>query len=340
MKIIFDFRNTGMGNNGGTQTLVNSANTLVKLGHTIVCIDSGKNQYTWDELLCEHLVVKSDKDVPDADVIIATGFKSVQPTIDLPSRCGLKTHWIRAWETWQYSEEDIVKKVLSQPTIKLVNSICLKDKLLEYNITSPIIRPGYDFEKLYPMYIRGQTNELILGGLYREGMHGKRKRVDWLLNCGKTLRDRYSNVRFWLFGSEKRPKLDYVDNYVQGPTMPEKNKFYNQVDIWMAPTMSEGLHLPPAEAMLTECSVVSTTAKLSGTQDYTINGVTGIVTNDDIFSFVKGVETLALNAKLRGELGQMGRKKILQLGSREKNMNALISLLEGFINGFITDINS
>jgi glycosyltransferase involved in cell wall biosynthesis len=337
LKITFDVRNCGLGPNGGSQTLIRSANTLISLGHTVVFIDSGKNQYTWDKLNAEHIIVKNIEDIPNADVVISTGFKSVPLTVSLPKRCGkLKLHWIRAWETWQYSEEDIVKNVLAQPTIKIVNSICLQKKLLEYNIPSYIIRPGYDFEKLYPMHLRGKTNEIILGGLYREGIHGKRKRVEWVLNCGKTLRARYANVKLWLFGSEKNPKFNYVDNYLQSPSMEDKNKFYNEVDIWMAPTMSEGLHLPPAEAMLTECPVVATTAKLSGTQDYTINEVTGIVTDDDIFSFVRGVDKLALDAKLRNQMGEMGRKQILKLGNRETNMKMLISLLEE-LNGTIKD---
>ena len=40
--------------------------------------------------------------------------------------------------------------------------------------------------------------------------------------------------------------------------------------------MSEGLHLPPAEAMMTECAVVGTEAELSGIQDYIIPDETGL----------------------------------------------------------------
>ena len=64
--------------------------------------------------------------------------------------------------------------------------------------------------------------------------------------------------------------------------MTEKNDFYNYVDIWLSPSMSEGLHLPPAEAGLTACPTVATTAELSGMQDYVIHRKTGMVTANNL----------------------------------------------------------
>jgi glycosyltransferase involved in cell wall biosynthesis len=98
--------------------------------------------------------------------------------------------------------------------------------------------------------------------------------------------------------------------------------------IWLAPTMSEGLHLPPAEAMLTECPVVCTNAELSGMQDYVVNNETGIMTSNDFWSFVKGVETLIKDEQLRISCGKKARDKILSIGSRDENMSKLIKYLE------------
>jgi glycosyltransferase involved in cell wall biosynthesis len=266
MKIIFDLRKVGLGNNGGSSTLIKSGNALVELGHDVYFIDSMKNQHTWTQLKAQHIRVKNESNIPDADVIIATGYKSVGPTTKAPKRCGLKFHYIRAWETWQMSESQIVKQVLAAPLIKLVYSICLENKLKQYNIPSHIIRPGYDFGQIFPKHIRDGRKNIIIGGLYREGVHGRRKRTEWLFETAGKLKNRYKNLKFWLFGSERRPHNSLVDKYIKSPSIGIKNEFYNNIDIWMAPTMSEGLHLPPAEAMLTECPVVSTDAELSGTQ--------------------------------------------------------------------------
>jgi glycosyltransferase involved in cell wall biosynthesis len=325
MKIIFDLRKVGLGNNGGSSTLIKSGNTLVDLGHQVFFIDSMKNQHTWTSLDAEHIRIKKEKDIPDADVIIATGYKSVGPTVTAPARCGKKFHWIRAWETWQMSESKIVKQILASPVIKLVNSICLQNKLKQYNIDSYIIRPGYDFGQIFPKNLRNNKH-IIIGGLYREGVHGKRKRTGWLFETARILKEEHKNLRFWFFGSERKPTSSLLDNYIRSPSIGIKNHFYNNIDIWMAPTMSEGLHLPPAEAMMTECPVVATNAELSGVQDYTIHNETGLISENNLKSFIGNVNKLIKNKDLREKLGKNARIKILSLGDRQSNMRKMIDL--------------
>jgi len=332
MRIIFDLRKVGLGNNGGSSTLIKSGNTLVDLGHEVYFIDSMKNQHTWTPLNARHIRVKRDAQIPDADVIIATGYKSVGPTTKAPDRCGMKYHYIRAWETWQFNEVRIVKQVMAAPLIKLVNSICLQNKLSHFDIPSYIVRPGYDFGQIFPKHIRGGGKDVIIGGLYREGVHGKRKRTAWLYEAARQLKTKHRNLKFWLFGSEKEPHDFLHDRYFRSPSIGIKNEFYNNVDIWMAPTMSEGLHLPPAEAMMTECPVVATDAELSGTQDYTIQYETGIVSNNDLKSFIECVKLLIEDEPLRLKLGKAARKKVFSLGDRKVNMEKMVLLFKRIKN--------
>ena len=326
MRIIFDLRKVGLGNNGGSSTLIKSGNTLVDMGHDIYFVDSMANKHSWTPLKAKHMVVKNPDLLPDADVIIATGYKSVGPTVGAPKRCGIKAHWIRAWETWQMNEKMIVERVLKKPTLKLVNSICLKKKLNQFKKRSYIIRPGYDFGQIFPKNIREGRKNIIVGGLYRAGIHGKRKRTAWLNETVWKLKARHANLKFWLFGSERQPSGHLFDKYVRSPSIGEKNDFYNNIDIWMAPTMSEGLHLPPAEAMMTECPVVATNAELSGTQDYVIHGSTGLVSKNNLTDFINCVEVLIKNEDVRKTMGKNAREKILEIGDREKNMQKMIDL--------------
>jgi len=304
------------------------------MGHDIYFVDSMNNRHTWTPLKAEHIKVKlgSNKKLPDADFIIATGYKSVGPTVTAPGRCGHKAHWIRAWEHWQMGDLQIVERVLKAPTLKLVNSICLQDKLKTHGFESHIIRPGYDLGQIFPKHIRDGRDDIILGGLYREGVHGRRKRTTWLFETARFMKTRYRNVKFWLFGSEHDPQRQLVDRYVQNPNVEEKNDFYNNINIWMAPTMSEGLHLPPAEAMMTECAVVGTTAELSGIQDYIIQDETGLLSNNDIRSFRVDIEHLYKHPNCRKRLGKTGREKIIEIGDRKKNMKHMIDLFMGIIS--------
>ena len=109
--------------------------------------------------------------------------------------------------------------------------------------------------------------------------------------------------------------------------MKEKNEFYNNVDIWMAPTMSEGLHLPPAEAALTECPVVGTKTELAGIQDYIIPNVSGLLSKNDLRSFMRDVERMYINRDYRAKFGKEARKQVFAIGNRRKNMKKLVELI-------------
>jgi len=330
MKIIFDLRSVGLGNNGGSMTLIKSANALVELEHEVYFIDSGKNQHTWTPLKAKHIVSKNIADIPDADFIIATGYKSVAHTVNAPERLGTKAHWIRGWETWQMPEKRIVKTILKAPTIKLVNGICLQRKLETYNCDSTIIRPGYDLHELLPTSSREGRKRITLGGLYAHKKHWKIKRTQWIFDVYKELKSRHNNIDLWMFGNDAIAG-GLVDNYFQQPTIKQKNYLYNNIDIWLSPAMQEGLHMPPAEAMMTGCPVVGTNAEMSGTADYLINDFNGIVANNKFESFSTNVEKLVIDENKRLKFGKNAVITMKRMGDRKHNMNILINYLMGII---------
>jgi len=329
MKIIFDLRRVGLGNNGGSSTLIKSGNTLVDLRHDVTFIDGGKNQHTWTPLKADHIIPKNDSQIPSADFIIATGYKSVATTMSATGRLGHKCHWIRGWETWQMPESKIITNVLNATTIKLVNSICLQRKLAKNGYPSTIIRPGYDLDELYPQNKR--NNKVItLGGLYPARKHQEIKRTGWIFDVHTKMKDVYKNVELWMFGNDAIPGR-LVDHYFQRPSMDQKQYFYNNVDIWLSPAMQEGLHMPPAEAMMTGCPVVGTNADMSGTEDYLVHDYSGLVADNNFESFLKNTERLVNDETLRVELGRNARKTIEDLGDRKTNMQKLIDYFMGII---------
>jgi glycosyltransferase involved in cell wall biosynthesis len=331
MRITFDLRNVGLGNNGGSFTLIKSGNTLVDMGHEVVFIDSGKNQHTWVDLKAKHKIVRDRDGIPNADFIIATGYKSVSETLAAPYHAGVKCHWLRGWEIWQGNEKWIVEKIIKAPTLKLVNGIGLQKKLQQFGAKSHLVRPGYDFNNFKRLNIRNKKDYVVIGGLNKQGKHANIKRTAWIIETVKVLKRKYGEkIKLWMFGMDSLPATTAVDYYVKNPTNEEKNRIYNTVDIWLATSMLEGLHMPPAEAMITECAVVGTNAELSGTEDYLIHNETGIVSNNDIISFMKAVEKLVFNSNERLKFGKNGRHKIQSIGSREKNMQVLIDIFSDY----------
>lgn len=326
MKIIFDLRSVGLGNNGGSSTLVKSANTLIDLGHDVSLIDHMKNMHTWTPLKAKHRIIKRDQGkLPSADIIIATGFKSVAHTIKAPKRCGIRGHWIRGWETWQLSETNIVKQILRAPTIKFVNSVGLQDKLYSYDTEAYLVRPGYDLHELYPTGARNGRDKFVIGALHTTGKHVGIKRYGWVLEVAKYMKIKYPNIELWMMGVGATPHQ--ADRYYKLPTMKEKNEFYNGVDVWLSPSKQEGLHMPPAEAMMTGCPVVGNDTMLSGTKDYLFDGVSGRVSKNDYKDFRKCVEYMYNNKEKRLEMGVLARECVENIGSREKNMERWIELL-------------
>jgi glycosyltransferase involved in cell wall biosynthesis len=324
MKIIFDLRNVGLGNNGGSSTLVKSANALIELHHDVIFIDSMKNQHTWTPLKAQHIIPKADSDVESADFIIATGYKSAAPTMASPERFGRKFHWIRGWETWQMPEKEIVERILKIDTGKLVNSICLQRKLKNYRVDSKIIRPGYDLNEITPnSNLKSNNDKIVLGGLNTKGKHFKIKRTNWIFDTYHKLKQKYKNLELWMFGNS-HISTNIIDKYYHRPSMEQKNYFYNNVDIWLSPAMQEGLHMPPAEAMMAGSPVVGTDADMSGTEDYLKHNYNGLISNNNIQSFTENVEKLIINEKLRKQFGKNARKTIENIGDRHDNMQLLI----------------
>ena len=74
MRMVFNLQATGLGNNGGSRTLIKCAETLKELG-VDVKICSPTNRYSWHKISVE--VVKR---IPPCDVLVATGYASVQST--------------------------------------------------------------------------------------------------------------------------------------------------------------------------------------------------------------------------------------------------------------------
>lgn len=339
MRIIFNLLDTGLGNNGGSLTIIKSANTLKDLGHDVIIVDSGRNQNTWEPLKCNHIIIDSPDKIPGGDVIIATGMRTLESTNN--SKIEKKFHWIRGWETWVYPEERLIELFKESFTTKIVNSICLQKKLNKYGISSNIVRPGYDFDEIWYTGYRTLPDYgyVRFGGLFNRGKKRNGKRVEWIPYVVNNLfeRERNNKLQLWMYGAEVvGPGGTFELNvylgkmgYFSSPDKYEKNMIYNAIDIWLAPSELEGLHIPPAEAMLAKCAVIGTNAEMSGTEDYLIDGETGLVSENNIESFCECAFRLLKDKDLRIELGEAGRKKILSLGDRKDNMKNMIKVLEG-----------
>jgi glycosyltransferase involved in cell wall biosynthesis len=328
LKILINSWGCGFGNNGGSSSIIKSANTLQELGHEVILVDSGKPKYTWSEIKVPHLIIKDLAEFPTGDVVIATGSNTFKTTSELPKKCGNKFIWLRGWELWNSKETDFVNSLKNFNGSIICNSIGLRDKLREHGMDSWIVRPGYDFDEFRPMDIRGKTEKVVIGALMNSGTKRANKRTEWVYETYINLLKKNIDVEVFMFGSEGDPTLKDI-KFFRHPDIETKNKIYNICDIWLSTSELEGLHIAPAEAMLTECPVVGTNALLGGTSDYLIDDETGKVSLNTLESFSCHVKKLALDKALRKRLGKNAREKILSLGDRKYNMSIMVDVLKG-----------
>lgn len=250
MKIVFNLHDVGLGNNGGSRTLIKCGETFASLGHEVIMYSNIKSGYSWHKPVgIKMLVCKSP---PEADIAIATGFKSVNSTIK--QKASHRVYYIRGYELWQARESQLVDSFRRLPCI--VNSQWLQSRLADFNIESNLVYPGLDFD------IFKDKNELrknLVGALFHS--RHKTKRHQDAIEAAKST------------GYECK----LVNKHLIGASPLEMNDFYNKCKVWVSPSESEGLHNCPMEASLCGCALVVTNHARSGTQDFAIHEKTALV---------------------------------------------------------------
>ena len=303
MRIVFNLYNTGLGNNGGSRTIIKCAEILSSLGNKVY-IYSPVNKYSWHKIHKDVTILKNK--IPKCDVAIATTPKNVDHTLHIDAK--KKIYYIRGYETFWCPKKlvhDGYKKIRC-----IVNSEWLQKKLLSLGVKSNIIYPGLDFD-LFRIMIDPVKRFDTIGGLFHKTLKTKNhkhvEKVASILNDG----------------------LLMLNRDISSPSPDELLSFYNKIKVWMAPTELEGLHNPPMEASLCGCGLVATNHNMSGMSDYALHLETALVyPSGDLKLASEYVSTLIKDHGLREELNnnmiELLRSKI---GTRKENMKKLLEII-------------
>ncbi len=336
MIITLNLQNVGAGNNGGTSSLFHSANVLSKLGHHVNVVSDIENRFTWFKLDGPRFIYTHKDDYPDADVIMATGVGSVDRVLRVPKAKGAKFWWIRAHETWITRSEDLFPRYKNPRIGKMVNSECLRGFIWkETGVNATVMRPGLDFDVFRPTRKRDWKGkgDIVLGSLYTERPSKRFKQVPYIV---AGLRSKGIGCRLKLFGTWEEPiSLDF-DEYLEKPLPDRLSRFYNDIDFWLAPSRTEGLHIPPQEAMLCGCVVIGAVGELNGMNDYIEDGVTGFLVkhpDEAIGILVRFAEDEDGFREKVVEVSNAGTKKIKSFGDRGFNMNLMVEHFKKTMDG-------
>ncbi len=303
MRIAFNATGCGLGNNGGSKTIIKSAEVLKELGHEVYIL-ANTNNYTWHNT---KVCVLGDKQA-QPDTIINVSVWDVESTLE--SSVSNKIWWLRGWEIWVKGEQwflDQVKKFNDAGGRIICNASGLVRELRKHGIYSELCFAGLDLDFWKDYGFRGHNNKLTIGGLYSKKHKTKNyKHFEMVMDYYgdkfnyKVLRDNLNNAQL--------------------------RNFYNECDIWVATSELEGFHQVPAEAALCGCKVISYNSDLNGTFDYNF-----------FFSMYNKVEhvtdghfinqTIEFYKQTRGEQRQIGDIKE-KIGSRIDNMKKFVELIK------------
>jgi len=224
----------GLANNGGSKTIIRSAETLKELGHTVKIL-TNSNKYTWHDPKCK--IIKKVKHPDKYDVAIAVSVSEINNTIEQFPK-SRHFWWVRGFETWRMPEEKIIKK--AKKIEVLVNSSWLLQKFPHGKVAFA----GLDLDFWND---KDRTN-MVKWGAMRYYKHDT-KRSDLI--------DSY------LYPDSYR--IINIDSKYDDKNLME---IYKDCDVWFAPTELEGFHNVPAEANLCGCMVVCNRLDSNGMGDY------------------------------------------------------------------------
>jgi len=217
----------------------------------------------------------TDKDVPDADVVIASWWEMAEWVANLSEIKGAKVYFIQGHAAeFDHLPKERVKATYSLPMYKITISKWLVDlhKTRYGNADIAFIPNSVDTEQFNAPPRNKQTTPTI-GMLYSTL---PLKGCDISFKAFYMVAQKFPELCLVAFGTEKPSSqlpLPLNTVYTQSPAQKTIKDIYARCDVWLCGSWSEGFHLPPLEAMACYCPVVST--QVGGSIDIIEEGING-----------------------------------------------------------------
>ena len=304
----------GLGNNGGSQTIIKSCATLNKLGFKSEIVSEIDN-FTW----FNHR--KPINSIPkNASAIVATGCGTVEHTSNL--KFTKKYWWIRAHEDWVFNDKKLLSLYNKKNIINLVNSNGLGKKIESLGCAQPyhVVYQGIDLDLWENLNLRRKNKKIKIGCLHT---HQPRKNWQEFVALAKKLgTEKYEYIGM----GSSIAKDPFLSSFTTNASKSQLKEIYSSCDIWFAPTKNEGLHNVPMEASLCGALIVCSDRSDNGMiHDYAFNNRSAFVYSN-LDEAISIIETKKREENLH--IIQESQRIISQdIGTREHNMQKLINLI-------------
>lgn len=197
-----------------------------------------------------------------------------------------------------------------------------------------IIYLGIDDEKFRPPESKEQAkkaigldpNKLVIGYL---GRFGNEKDLGTLYSAFRKLGDEFDNITLLLVGGHLKQNFDNMENVKVIGQVDDPLPYYQAMDIYVLPSLTETTSLTTMEAMCCGVPVVVTpVGYVEKYVDHKFNGFIFPAGNSERLALT--LSNLLKNEQLRSEVGHAARKTISMKHSWRRTAEDILSVLGRF----------
>lgn len=267
--------------------------------------------------------------VPDADAIVATSWRTAPLVSECPRDKGATFYLVMDFAPWTAHQHEL-EQTWRLPLKKIAISGWLGGLILQSGVPKknieviPIAVDRHHFRAINS--VLGRTKRVAV--LYSSQPHKRSELgLSVLLECKKAVPDLQAS----LFGPVRKRPADLPSWIEYHSNLSESNliKLYNSASIYLCSSAAEGFALPPAEAMACGCAVATTNC--GGNREYAEHEKTALISDpDDFESSVNNVLRLLSDEDLRTKIAQAGRDRISEF-TWEESTQRLIAFVQNSI---------
>lgn len=315
---------------GGFKVVFEYANRLVKKGHniTIVCAAISDIKMTYYERLIRKIYYlyryftrtylpnrwfNLDPAVkilwlpclhpsmfPEADIYVATAWKTVEYINKYPIRCGKKIILFMDYEYYMSASDTLKERIKSVYPNKgkyICISSVIEKMLHNWGIADVACIPiALDQSVFYKEINIDDPKRIWLGFPTRPEKH---KRTEKAIEAINIVKNKYQKpICVWSFGGKPTIKIPNWIKYYRHPSDETLRKLYNNTAIFITPSQYEGWGLPGTEAMACGCALISTDH--GGINSYAVHNNNALICQvDDVEQIARNILILLNDNEMR-----------------------------------------